>query len=67
MSDSRYDGKKLTPVNRLKMIAEMMEQHDNELLAADGPVPQEPSYLRRIYLLAIRPQKEPTSRTRRAR
>ena len=51
--------RKLTPTNRLKMIAEILEQHDNELLAADGgPVPQEPAWLRRIYLLAIGPQKE---------
>ena len=40
---------------RLKMIARILEQHDNELLAADGPVPQEPLWLRKIYLLATKP------------
>jgi hypothetical protein len=46
-------GKQLTPTERLRAIAEILEQHDRELLASDGPVPQEPLFLRRIYVLAI--------------
>ncbi len=42
----------LTPTSRLKLIAEILEQHDNELLTSGGPVPQEPQWMRRIYLLA---------------
>ncbi len=55
---NKHDSMKLTPTNRLKMIAEILEEHDRWLLAADGPVTQEPIYLRRIYLLAIGHQKE---------
>jgi len=65
MSKSNYDGIKLTPKVRLKMIAEILEEHDRSLLAVDGPVTQEPSYLRRIYLLAIGPQKEPAEEHKR--
>jgi hypothetical protein len=55
---SRHDGIKSTPVYRLKRIAEILEEHDQWLLSDDGPVRQEPLYLREIYLLAIGPQKE---------
>lgn len=44
--------KKLTPMGRLKKIAQILEQRDAELLASDGPVPQDPAFLREIYLLA---------------
>lgn len=37
---------------RLKKICEILEMRDNQLLAADGPVPQDPPFLKRIYLLA---------------
>ena len=38
--------------NRLTKIADILERHDAELIAVDGPIPQEPSWLREIYLLA---------------
>ena len=53
---AKHDGDKLTPIRRLKMIAEILEQRDRELLASDGPVPQDPPEFRRIYLLAIGPR-----------
>jgi hypothetical protein len=47
-----------TPTNRLKMIAKILEDRDAGLSAVDGAVTQDPPFLRRIYLLAIGPQKE---------
>lgn len=37
---------------RLNKIAAILEHRDSELIAADGPVPQDPPFLRRIYKLA---------------
>ncbi len=48
-------SKRLTPTQRLKRIAELLEDHDAQLIAIDGPVTQEPRYLREIYLLATQP------------
>lgn len=49
---------RLTPEQRLKKIAEILEDHDQWLLTADGPVKQEPLYLRQVYLLAAGQVKE---------
>ncbi len=51
--------KETTARKRLKKIAEVLEQHDQELLASDGPVPQEPKFLREIYLLATEKESKP--------
>jgi len=40
--------------DRLAKIAEILERRDDELIASDGPIPQDPPFLREIYLLSKR-------------